>query len=153
MLPQFTNYIVAGVTAVAITATSIAPAQAFDRDERQFLKGIAATLLVQKIIKESKKAKQQQTVTPQPNPTPVYAPVTSIYSTPAAQAFKNYTPTQRRLIQQRLAGYGYYRSSIDGAFGPGTYNAIIAFARDIGQAAAMNQTGSAYAVYDRLIYG
>ena len=153
MLPMFTKHIVASVAAVAITATTVAPAQAFDRDERQFLKGIAATLLVQKIIKESKKSKKQETVTTQPDYTPVYAPTTSIYSTPAAQAFKSYTPTQRRLIQQRLAAYGYYYSSIDGAFGPGTYNAVTAYARDIGQASALNQTGSAYAVYDRLIYG
>jgi len=151
MLPKFTNYIVAGVTAVAITATSVVPANAFDRDERQFLKGIAATLLVQKIIKESKKNKKVQEQ-PQPVPQPVYVP-SSIYATPAAQAFQSYTPTQRRLIQQRLSAYGYYRSGIDGSFGPGTYNAVLAYARDIGQASAMQATGSAYAVYDRLIYG
>ena len=151
MLPKFTNYIVASVAAVALTATTVAPAQAFDRDERQFLKGVAAALIVGTIIKETKKNKNV-TPQPQPQPTPVVIP-SSIYQTPTAVAFQSYTPAQRRLIQQRLAAYGYYRSGIDGAFGPGTYNAITIYARDIGKTSAMSTTAGAYGVLDGLIYG
>ena len=75
---------------------------------------------------------------------------TSIYATPAAQAFNSYSRGERMAIQRRLRAAGYYHSSVDGAFGPGTYNAVVAYARDTGT--SLGNTGNAYAVYDGVLY-
>ncbi len=47
---------------------------------------------------------------------------------------------------------GYYYGGIDGAFGPGTYNAVTAYARAAGASGSLGSTGGAYALYDGLIY-
>ncbi|MGL4311922.1 MAG: peptidoglycan-binding domain-containing protein [Paracoccaceae bacterium] len=100
----------------------------------------------------------------QPIPTqPVYGKVighdhhraphaNSIYASPAAQAFNSYNLTERRAIQRRLAAYGYYRSGIDGDFGPGTYSAIMAYARDSGTTDRLSSRNTAFAVLDGLIF-
>lgn len=74
----------------------------------------------------------------------------SIYSTPAARAFQSYSLSERKAIQRNLRAWGYYRGGIDGSFGPGTYNAVVAYARDEG--ASLRNTASAYGVYDGMIY-
>ena len=43
-----------------------------------------------------------------------------------------------------------YRGGIEGAFGPGTYNAVTAYARD--QGVSMSTTAKAYGAYDGMIY-
>lgn len=145
------------ITAMSISFTTAAPAQAFGKGERSFLQGVAATLLVGAIVKDARSRSHTQTyVQPQSmRPMPVhggYAPVTSIYRTPAGQAFNSYSYSQRRMIQQRLALQGYYRSGIDGSFGPGTYNAIVAYAGDTGNARRLGSMSGAFGVYDALIY-
>jgi hypothetical protein len=147
MLRSITKTTLAGITAAAIALTTAAPAQAWGQRERDFLKGIVATVIVTEIIRDSKRHHQ-----PAPRPAPQPQPVqyTSISQTPAAMAFNSYSYNQRRVIQQRLSAYGYYNSSIDGSFGRGTYNAVVAYARDNGQSLA-NRNG-AFAVYDGLIY-
>lgn len=81
-----------------------------------------------------------------------YEPQVSIYSTPAARAFNTYSSAERRLIQRRLAAYGYYRGGVDGSFGPGTYSAVVAYANAARQSRELASTASAYGVYDGLIY-
>ena len=81
-----------------------------------------------------------------------YTPQVSIYRTPAAAAFNSYSSSERRLIQRRLAAYGYYRGGVDGSFGPGTYSAIVAYANDQRLSRQLASTASAYGVYDALIY-
>ena len=76
----------------------------------------------------------------------------SIYRTPLAQAFNSYSRAERRLIQRRLAQWRYYRGVVDGSFGPGTYSAVVAYARDEGQARNLGTTAGAFGVYDGLIY-
>lgn len=94
---------------------------------------------------------------PAPAPAPVYAPApqyhSSVYQTAAARAFNSYSLTERRAIQRRLAAAGYYFGGIDGAFGPGTYNAITAYAADQRAGAKLSTTAGAFAVYDGLILG
>jgi peptidoglycan hydrolase-like protein with peptidoglycan-binding domain len=85
-------------------------------------------------------------------PAPAPAPRGSIYRTPAAQAFNSYSHNERKAIQRSLRAYGYYSGGIDGAFGPGTYNAISAYARASGASGNLNTTGGAYALYDGLIF-
>ncbi len=87
---------------------------------------------------------------------PVYAPrtvySTSVYRTAAAQAFNSYSLTERRAIQRRLAAQGYYYGGIDGSFGPGTYNAISAYAADRGVAERLAYREGAFGIYDALIF-
>lgn len=62
---------------------------------------------------------------------PRYQPVPQ-YASPVTDAFREYSVASRRAIQTRLRAYGYYRGAIDGIYGPGTRNAIEAYARDTG---------------------
>ncbi|MDT8857424.1 peptidoglycan-binding protein [Paracoccaceae bacterium Fryx2] len=177
MLPAVKRTAVAAITALAVAATMAAPAHAFGDNERNFVQGAAAALIIKQIYDNSRynRAPQQYSAAPryQPAPQPQYyaapqpryypqpqpqyrhpAPVasSSIYQTPAAQAFNSYSWSQRAAIQRRLAQQGYYRSGIDGSFGPGTYAAISAYARDTGASRALQTRQAAYGLYDSLIY-
>lgn len=163
MLPTVKRATIGAIAALAIAA---APAHALGKNERNFLKGVAATLLVTTIINRSRaNAAPAPSYAPsyvEPRavqPTPTYGNVvggssygTSVYQTPAALAFKAYSASERRAIQQRLAAMGYYRSGIDGAFGPGTYGAVTAYARDKGMADRLSSREGAFGIYDGLIY-
>lgn len=180
MLPTVTPTLRRKATAVmvalALTLTAAAPAQALGRNERNVLAGVAGTLLVTTVIRNANERQRQQNLRPQYQyqpqfqepqhrprrhfqqqpvyqPQPAYRPAPiSIYQTPAAVAFNSYAPQQRRIIQARLAQMGYYRSGIDGAFGPGTYNAVAAYARDIGAGDRLASRDRAFGIYDGLIY-
>lgn len=156
-----TRTAIAGITALGLALGTAAPAQALGKNERNFLKGVAATLIVGALINEARRAQgtypqryPQPQVAPRPQPIPVHggSPTVSIYQTPAAQAFNSYGSAERRVIQQKLAAMGYYRSGIDGVFGPGTYGAVAAYARDSGGTDRLSSRAGAYAVYDSLIY-
>ncbi len=164
MLPALKNSAIAAVTAFALAVTAAAPARAWGDNEQNFVKGVGATLLLQGLIREAKRGERNQPVYREPvyqEPVyqqPQYQPPrhhqpqyqTSIYRTPAAQAFNSYSRAERRLIQKRLSAYGYYRGGFDGSFGPGTYSAVTAYADDQGQ--SLRSTGSAFGVYDGLMY-
>lgn len=77
---------------------------------------------------------------------------TNVYNTAAAQAFNSYSHGERQAIQRRLARQGYYSGGIDGSFGPGTYRAIAAYARDTGNLDRLASRNGAFAVYDGLIF-
>lgn len=146
---------IAVLTAFAI-ALPAAPALAWGQREQDVLKGVVGTLAVQALIREAKRPQRNRPVVVQPHPQPVYVQptqnYTSIYRTPAARAFNSYSSSERRLIQRRLSAYGYYRGGIDGAFGPGTYSAVTAYAQDQGQSGQLAATAGAFGVYDGLIY-
>ena len=171
MLLSLKNTAVAALTALSIAAIPAAPAHAWGKNEQNFLKGVLATVAVGALINAARNQPARQPTRAQPvynRPVynqPVYnrpipnppvdvppAQTVSVYSTPAARAFQAYTLTQRQAIQRRLAAFGYYRSGIDGPFGPGTYAALTAYARDRGQAERLASVGQAFAVYDGLIY-
>jgi hypothetical protein len=139
----------AAALALAIATIPAAPALAWGRNEQNFLKGVAAALIVQAIIKDAKHA--HATPAPQPTPKPQPQPV-SIHRTTVAQAFQSYSSGERRLIQRSLRQYGYYSGAADGAFGPGTYNAVVAYARDQGMTSYLKTTDGTYGVLDSLIY-
>jgi hypothetical protein len=152
-----------------------APAQALGKNERNVLKGIAAALIVGAIVKEGRKSQ------PAPAPQPVYrapAYITPSYSAPqvhaprvktgrvigqqstygsgvnnttAARVFNSYTIAERVEIQRQLANIGYYRGSLDGAFGPRTHQAVYEFARYAGKQDALNSTSGAFQVYNALL--
>lgn len=163
----------AAVTAITIAATAAAPVSAGE-SERDFLKGALATVAVGTIllgITNQGMARPAPVYRPAPQPVynyvpapapaPVYAPVyapapgyhVSVHQTAAARAFNSYSRSERRAIQRRLAAAGYYFGSIDGTFGPGTYNAITAYAADRRSGAKLSTTAGAFAVYDGLILG
>ena len=148
--------VISGTVALALLGTSVAPALAWGQREQDFTKGALSVLLLGAIVNDARQHRAQE-VHPQvyyPIETrPVYqAPVQSYYATPAAQAFQSYTPGERRRIQSALANYGYYFGYVDGSFGPSTYRAITAFARELGQLAMLETRGGAYGLLDSLIY-
>lgn len=172
MLPTVRNTAISAVTALGLALGAVAPAHALGKNEQKFLQGVAAALIVNAIVKEARRPAPQpryiqpQYVQPQYVQPRYHEPQheprrrhhydegrsVSIYRTSAAVAFNSYSREERRLIQRRLAGYGYYRSGIDGSFGPGTYNAIAAYARDAGVGEKLTSREGAYGVYDGLIY-
>lgn len=152
---------VAGLTALSIAAVPATPALAWGDKEKGFVAGAATAIIVDELLKNNRKARlydrgysaapvyvQPRTVYVEPR----HTTTTSIYSTPAARAFQSYSLSERKAIQRNLRAWGYYRGGIDGAFGPGTYNAIVAYARDEGASANLRSTAGAYGLYDGMIY-
>jgi hypothetical protein len=173
---------VAAITALSLAVTAAAPAEALGRNERNFLKGVAAAVIVGAIINDAQardrapapqpvyrpRPQPQPTYRPHPQPDPYYRPhhdrdrhpasgrvigsSNSIHATAAAQSFNNYPVSQRRAIQNRLRAFGYYSGRIDGAFGPGTYRAVLAYARDSGGERQLESRAGSFGIYDSLIY-
>lgn len=147
-------------------ALPAAPAMALNEKERGIVAGALGVLLLQGLAKgaqaqnngQSYTYSQPQThyVAPLPSkPANVHKPrpvTQSVHRTPAAYAFSGYTPSERRAIQRSLARHGYYYGGIDGAFGPGTYRAVMDYARAIKSFSAMQTQAGAYGVYDRLLF-
>ncbi len=159
------NLIVA-LTAASVAAIPATPALALNDKEKGFVAGVATAIIVDELLKNNRKARlydRGHHATPAPvyvQPAPVYVqpapvhvqPSTSIHATPAARAFNSYSVAERRAIQRNLRAWGYYTGAIDGTFGPRTYNAIVAYARDEGLSSRLSATNTAFAVYDSLIF-
>jgi hypothetical protein len=149
--------LIAALAAASIAAVPAAPAFAWGDKEQGFVAGVATAVIIDEILKNNRKARaydRGQTAAPvYVEPRTVYVEprhATSIYSTPAARAFQSYSRAERKAIQRNLRAWGYYRGGIDGSFGPGTYNAIVAYARDEGQ--SLRSTSAAFGVYDGLLF-
>ncbi len=148
MLPAVTRTLTAAITALAIAAGAVAPAHALGRNERNVLKGIAAALLIHEAVRHSRKANAQ----PAPAPVQPYRPAPQQQqATAAASAFHEYDRQGRRLIQQRLAAYGYYGGAIDGVWGRGTAAAVAAYARDVNASASLRSRDGSVQLYNHLI--
>jgi hypothetical protein len=156
--------LIAGLAALSIAAVPATPALAWGEKEQGFVAGVATAVIVDEILK-NRRARMAAPVYVGPAPTYVeprrtyveprrtYVEprhTTSIYATPAARAFQSYSASERKAIQRNLRAWGYYRGGIDGAFGPGTYNAITAYARDEG--ISLSTTAKAYGAYDGLLF-
>ncbi len=159
MLPAVKKTVIASVTAFALAVSAAAPAQALGKNERNFIAGAATALVINGLIRQDRAIRQQAPRYEQPRyvePSPVYQPrpvyQTSVYNTVAAQAFNSYSRGERIAIQRQLSRQGYYRSGIDGSFGPGTYNAVAAYARDIGATRQLASREGVYGIYDGLIF-
>lgn len=162
MLPSmFSNAkrnLIAGVTAFAVLVSGTSPALAWGKGEQQFLAGVATTLLLSQLIKNSPRYRQQAVpqqhyYTPRPQRPVYYEPEqVSIYGTPIGLAFNSYSDNEQRRIQSTLTAYGYYHGNIDGSFGPTTYNALAAYARSTGKTAQLNSRAGAYGVLDGLLF-
>ncbi len=154
MLPHFMTarrHLAAALAAASIAAVPAAPALAWGDREQGFVAGVATAVIIDEILKLDRKARETRRA---PVVNFVERPVTttSIYRTPAAAAFNSYPASERKAIQRNLRAWGYYRGGIDGAFGPGTYNAVLAYARDEGASGTLGTTAGAYGVYDGLLY-
>lgn len=160
---------IAALTALSVAAIPAAPAFAWGKKEQGFVAGVATAVVVDQLLRQRRMAPRPAPVYTAPAyaapayaapayPEPVYAapaPVvvpTTIHATPVARAFNSYSLTERKAIQRSLRSAGYYSGGIDGAFGPRTYNAVIAFARDSGAGGNLKTTGGAFAIYDGLIF-
>lgn len=157
MLPNVKNIAIAAVAALSVAAAA-APAMAWGKKEQGFVAGVATAIIIDQLIEGNRARKQPAPVYVAPkHPAPVYvepAPTyrSSIYTTPAAQAFKSYSLGERKAIQRSLRASGYYYGSIDGVFGPGTYNAVTSYASAAGASGNLRTTGGAFAVYDGLLF-
>jgi hypothetical protein len=152
MLPMFKTKAVAALTALAIVVTSASPSHAWGQRERDVLKGVIGTIIIGALINEAKKP-QVQYQQPAPLPQPVYQPApVSIYRTPVAAQFNSYTNHRQRRIQSTLSAYGYYRGAIDGSFGPGTYNATVAYANATGRSNLLGTMVGARSIYKALLF-
>lgn len=151
MLTTVTKTATAAILALAVALP--APAMALGKNERKFLQGMLAAGAIAAIINHNnKQAGAGQTPDHgyyNPNPgrpgyqdprpgRPDYGHRPPAYhGSAAAVAFAEFSPASKRAIQSRLRAYGYYRGSIDGVWGPGTSNAIQAYARDTGNGRAL----------------
>lgn len=146
MLPMLKTKAIAAVTAIALVASSAAPSYAWGQREQDVLKGVLGTILIGTIIHSANKP-------PQPQPLPVYAPVpVNIYNTAVAAQFNAYSDSSQRRIQSTLSAYGYYKGSIDGSFGPGTYNATVAYANATGKSDLLNSMAGVSSLYSALLF-
>ena len=171
MLPLMSNLktkLIAGTVAVALLASSAAPALAYGKDEQNMVKGALAVLLLGAIMRDANhhsRERQQPVYNPPVYREPVYyndppryqppvyrPPVQSYYNTPAAMAFNSYSGDERRRIQGTLTNYGYYHGRVDGSFGPGTYQALTAYATQSGKMAMLETRGGAFGLMDGLLY-
>lgn len=159
MLPHLKSAVLTTVLSASLALGASGPAAAWGQREQDTLKGAVGALVLKAIIDDARRDRPPvYYYAPAPAPQyhhPGYAkpkPAPSIYSTPAARAFNSYSASQRYQIQRRLAYWGYYRGAIDGSFGPGTYSAVVAFARSQGMARNLRSTAGAFGVYDGLIY-
>lgn len=162
MLSLLNTKAIATAAALAVAATAAAPAHAWGKKEQGFVAGALTAIIIDELI-DNNRARKAAPAPVYRDPGPVYrdpAPrpryetprYGSVYSTPAAQAFRSYSLAERKAIQRSLRAYGYYHGGIDGTFGPGTYNAIAAYARASGVPGHLNSAGGVYALYDALIY-
>lgn len=142
--------------AAALAAAPVAPAHAWGEKEQNALLGLAVAGTLGALYWKSQQAHRAQ-----PAPAPVYAPAPrpavsssggSIYATPVATAFNSYSYGERQRIQNRLKGWGYYTGGVDAAFGPGTYSAIAAYARDGNETQRLATSAGAYALLDGLLF-
>lgn len=174
MLPKLSTTAIAAALAVSVSLGSVAPAEALGRNERNFLKGVAATLLIGAIVTDTR-ARTAPAPAPSPRYQPGYQPRAQDDYQPrhhegrstgrvigsstmsgtagiTAQAFNAYPRSERRAIQSRLRSFGYYTGAVDGVFGPATYRATEAYARDSVGARALTDKAGAFGVFDSLIY-
>ena len=144
--------LIAALTAASIAAVPAAPALAWGEKEQGFVAGVVTTVIIDELLKQNRKAREARRA-----PEVVYVErpahtTTSIYATPAARAFQSYSLSERKAIQRQLRAWGYYRGGIDGSFGPGTYNAVLAYAADEGASGTLATRGGAFALYDGLLF-
>ncbi|WP_347310865.1 peptidoglycan-binding domain-containing protein [Defluviimonas sp. SAOS-178_SWC] len=172
MLPTIRKTATAAIAALSLAAA--VPAHAWGEKEQNALAALAVAGVVGTLLYKDRQRKQatvsRQYVAPryqQPAPTyralvyqePAYREParyqpeqsSGIYTTSAARAFNSYTQEERRRIQSRLAGAGYYHGSIDGAFGPMTYRAIMAIAGDSTGTDQVSTMRGAFEFYDTLL--
>lgn len=148
--------LIAGTMALGLLAAGPTPALAWGKKEQGFLTGIAAVLLFQQFMNQSHAAPLPQ-ARPQPQPLPRYQEPAryqpaSIYATPVGQAFNAYSDAEQRRIQSTLSAYGYYQGTIDGSFGPGTYNALALYAARTNKVALMDSRSGAFTLLDGLLF-
>lgn len=77
--------------------------------------------------------------------------VLNIHSVPAATTFRSLDARDRRAIQRRLAGYGFYHGKLDGIWGPMTFDAIVAYASNAGIMNLLADREGSYRAYRHLM--
>jgi hypothetical protein len=165
MAHRITKTALAAATALSVAVTSVTPALAWGDREQGIVTGILGTLLFQEATNTRHKPQPEPYPYPEPyppqyghRPPPPPPPqyhqpgYDSVYRTALGRAFASYSLGERKDIQRELRRYGYYNGRVDGQFGPGTYEAVSAYARRTGQRDANRSMAAAFGVYDSLLY-
>ncbi|NVK01632.1 MAG: caspase family protein [Oceanospirillaceae bacterium] len=87
------------------------------------------------VSSDARPARSPENLKPQNSPTPQIALVLKPENEPVDQikiAFSSFSLVDRKLIQQGLESEGFYSSSIDGLYGPGTSLAITTYLESVG---------------------
>lgn len=167
------KFALATTAAVSLIAASVAPAAA-GSSERAFIKGVAAALIVNEVVRYSRNQNDQRAAsqwsgyntvpatrsytpapvvryTPAPAPRVVYRDP-AVYGSALAYGFDDLRFEQRRGVQAQLRNLGYYGGGIDGVWGPRTSRAVRAYARDAGALTSIDNPDDAYRLYTTLLY-
>ncbi len=150
MLPSFKTKAITAVTALSLIMATAVPSYAWGRREKDTLTGALGALLIGGLVLSASKPPKASP----PKVQPVYVPIAtvSVYSTPAAATFNALGEAEQRRIQSTLSAYGYYTGSIDGVFGPGTYNATVAYANATGKSSLLGSMAGTASIYDSLLF-
>lgn len=75
-----------------------------------------------------------------------------VHKVPAASAFRGFTATERRAVQERLRAYGFYAGGIDGKWGPLTWAAVQRYAHEAGVFGELRDRRGAYGVFQGIMH-
>lgn len=154
---------IAAIAAISLAATSAAPVQALGKNEKNFLLGAGAALLLGSLYLKNQQNQTQRGYQAPTYQQPTYQEPTryqpttpsygsSLQSTAAARAFNSYSSAERRQIQSKLRAFGYYTGTVDGNFGPRTHDAVTGYAGATLGSAKLSTSAGAFEVYDSLLY-
>lgn len=147
MLLSLKTPAIAAVAALSVGLATAPAAHAWGKKEQGFLAGVVTAIILDELL-DTKKSH----AAPAPAPKPVVVEPAPTDRAAAARAFNSYSVSERKAIQRQLRAYGYYRGGIDGVFGRGTRDAVVAYARDAGALSSLNTMAGAFALYDGLLY-
>lgn len=118
MLLSIRNSAIAAVAALATAALPVTPAQAWGKNEQNFLKGVLATVAVGAVINQA----QKNNTATQYQPAPVYRPVPSYQPVPAYQ--QDYRQNYRQDYREREHRYrrGDYGQTYAPSYAPSVYS-------------------------------
>ncbi len=153
--PKTRTAIVAALAVAMAGATMAPPAMAQGGDiTKGAIIGLATGAIATHLYDTRRAPRQTYYYAPAQRERVYYSQPTVRYSAPSSpvsRAFYSQDPQVRRSIQAALAQDGYYNSSIDGAWGPGTQDAIYQYARSHNQMSMMTTESDANQLFSQIL--
>ncbi|MFE3837851.1 serine protease [Pseudogemmobacter sonorensis] len=128
---------------VALRRENMIPADSYITDGREFRtafwppggalpEAVATTEILPEALPEPESGAATAAAPPEPEPAPAPEPEETLAEARASEAALS--PEEKRLLQTALQWFGHYAGGIDGAFGPGTRNAMTLWQESLGLA-------------------